>query len=465
MLSNSPFFSPPETKEVVLHLYDLSQGLARQLSQPLLGFPLEGIWHSGIVVDGKEYFFGGGIFCDPAGRTPYGVPEKRIVLGRTKKTLVEFEQFLDSIRPRFRMQDYDLIRHNCNNFTNECSQFLVGNGIPKDILDLPTRALSSPIGQMLLPQIDAYRQQVASQFADVDASITQSSSSSSSPHCHLNVPLFRMGSAIPNVVGGLDKPIQRLRQLMASDSVPPASFSQQLDPLCVINNASLLSSNVQWQSLVGRDVYPELMSCLKILPPRDWYPALDALRICCLVDSFRSLVTPVDEGNVWKSVLMFNPNELLSADMRNTFAAGLRLLQNALLDLEKSILLTASWDISIAKFIAAGLQSDQPLVRKPACFSLYNACLAFSRRYTQVPETESMVILVSSIEKYLQEPQEGPETFEFLSVLLALGTCLCDRPHLVALFRKTNKTDLSKWRGKNDQLDMTIQQLETLINA
>lgn len=38
---------------------------------------------------------------------------------------------------------YDLFKHNCNNFTNEVSQFLCGKGIPKYILDVPEDVLST----------------------------------------------------------------------------------------------------------------------------------------------------------------------------------------------------------------------------------------------------------------------------------------------------------------------------------
>ena len=46
---------------VTVNLYDLSQGMARQFSQALIGKQIEGLWHTGIVVYGTEYFFGGGI--------------------------------------------------------------------------------------------------------------------------------------------------------------------------------------------------------------------------------------------------------------------------------------------------------------------------------------------------------------------------------------------------------------------
>ncbi|EME30583.1 uncharacterized protein Gasu_20450 [Galdieria sulphuraria] len=56
---------------VSLHVYDLSQGLARQWSTWILGTQLEGIWHTGIVVYSKEFFYGGGICVERPGQTPY----------------------------------------------------------------------------------------------------------------------------------------------------------------------------------------------------------------------------------------------------------------------------------------------------------------------------------------------------------------------------------------------------------
>lgn len=43
---------------VELYIYDLSQGLARVMSQMLVGRQLDGIWHTSVVVYGKEFFFG-----------------------------------------------------------------------------------------------------------------------------------------------------------------------------------------------------------------------------------------------------------------------------------------------------------------------------------------------------------------------------------------------------------------------
>ncbi|KAF3422484.1 hypothetical protein E2986_00502, partial [Frieseomelitta varia] len=49
---------------------------------------------------------------------------------------------------------YNLFKHNCNSFTNEVSNFLVGQDIPKYILDLPEEILQTPIGQQIGGLID-----------------------------------------------------------------------------------------------------------------------------------------------------------------------------------------------------------------------------------------------------------------------------------------------------------------------
>ena len=42
---------------------------------------IDGIWHTSIVVGGKEYYFGGGVQEAPAGHTPYGTPVDVVAMG------------------------------------------------------------------------------------------------------------------------------------------------------------------------------------------------------------------------------------------------------------------------------------------------------------------------------------------------------------------------------------------------
>lgn len=53
--------------QVQLYIYDLTQGMSAMMSQMLLGRHIEGIWHTAIVVFGKEFFYGSqGIqSCEP----------------------------------------------------------------------------------------------------------------------------------------------------------------------------------------------------------------------------------------------------------------------------------------------------------------------------------------------------------------------------------------------------------------
>lgn len=140
-----------EGYKVLLNVYDLSQGLARQLSTSFLGIAIEGIWHTGIVVYGNEYYFGGGIQHTPVGKTPYGKPLKVVELGTTHLPKEVFEDYLQEISPRYTVETYSLLHHNCNNFSNELAQFLVGCSIPEFILRLPEEVMNTPMGALLLP--------------------------------------------------------------------------------------------------------------------------------------------------------------------------------------------------------------------------------------------------------------------------------------------------------------------------
>ncbi|KAK9944833.1 hypothetical protein M0R45_010382 [Rubus argutus] len=132
---------------------DLSQGLARQMSMAFIGKAIEGIWHTGVLVYGNEYYFGGGIQHAPAGSTPYGTPIHVVELGETHVPKDVFEAYIQEISPQYTAETYSLLTHNCNNFSNEVAQFLVGATIPDYILQLPNEVMSSPMGALILPMI------------------------------------------------------------------------------------------------------------------------------------------------------------------------------------------------------------------------------------------------------------------------------------------------------------------------
>ncbi|KAI0345887.1 DUF862-domain-containing protein [Trametopsis cervina] len=144
--------------KVQLYVYDLSNGLARQLSRQLTGRQIDGIWHTSVVVFGKEIFYGQGISITPPGQSHHGRPLQVIDMGQTAIDETTFQEFLDEMRDHYTA---DKVNFNCNSFTNDCIGLLTGGSIPDWIKDLPSDFLSTPFGASLRPTIDAmYRRPV-----------------------------------------------------------------------------------------------------------------------------------------------------------------------------------------------------------------------------------------------------------------------------------------------------------------
>lgn len=155
--------------DVQLLVYDLSRGLAKQMSMSFLGFQLDAIYHTSIQLQGREYVYDGGIIDITPGTSHLGQPLEKIHLGQTNLPMDIIHEYLDSVRPIFTLevcylfsstvphiltdQSYDLFKHNCNNFTDAFSNFLLGKGIPSHIVNMPQAVMDSPMGQMLLPQL------------------------------------------------------------------------------------------------------------------------------------------------------------------------------------------------------------------------------------------------------------------------------------------------------------------------
>ncbi|KAF2190060.1 DUF862-domain-containing protein [Zopfia rhizophila CBS 207.26] len=140
--------------QVQLYVYDLSQGLARAMSAQLIGTQIDAVYHTSLVFEGIEYFFGQGIQTCVAGSTHHGKPMEIIPIGETALPMEVILEYMDSLKQIYTAETYDLFLHNCNNFTNDFAMFLVGKGIPDHITSLPQTVLNTPFGQMLRPYID-----------------------------------------------------------------------------------------------------------------------------------------------------------------------------------------------------------------------------------------------------------------------------------------------------------------------
>ncbi|RNF10414.1 putative endo-beta-N-acetylglucosaminidase [Trypanosoma rangeli] len=142
---------------VQLYCYDMSGGMAANLSALLIGHHLDAIWHTAIVVYGKEFYFDGGVGVvhESPGQTRFGAPKRIEVLGETTKTEAEFREWTQQQRRSgFGPYDYNLINRNCNHFTQEAAQFLVNRDIPDNIRNMLPNVLETPLGRMLRPMLE-----------------------------------------------------------------------------------------------------------------------------------------------------------------------------------------------------------------------------------------------------------------------------------------------------------------------
>lgn len=160
--------------DVQLYVYDLSNGLARNISAALLGIQVDAVYHTAVVFGGVEYTYDGGIKSLEPGKS-MGPPMEIIDLGETNLPMDIIMEYLDSLREIYtaevRMylspqtscislltdkQAYEMFTHNCNNFSNDFATFLLGRGIPEYIVNLPDHVLNTPFGRMMKPQIDMF---------------------------------------------------------------------------------------------------------------------------------------------------------------------------------------------------------------------------------------------------------------------------------------------------------------------
>ncbi|RAK95262.1 bifunctional C97 family peptidase/thioredoxin family protein [Aspergillus ibericus CBS 121593] len=140
--------------DVELYVYDLSKGLARMYSLALTGTQIDAIYHTSLVLNGVEYYFGQGIQTAIPGSTHHGEPMEKLHLGKTELPMDVVEEYIQSLAEIYTPESYDLFLHNCNNFTQDLAMFALGKGIPEHIQNLPQTFLSTPFGQMMKPQIE-----------------------------------------------------------------------------------------------------------------------------------------------------------------------------------------------------------------------------------------------------------------------------------------------------------------------
>ena len=254
---------------VELYIYDLAQGMASQFSG-LVGFQLDGIWHTAIVVYGREWFFGsGGLEQTLPGTTMLGQPLRKVDLGTTNVSYEAFRAHLDQVgRGRFAGHTYRLLEHNCNNFSEEIARFLSGGtrGIPEYILELPIKVRNSPIAALLAPIIEnatPHGQNLEEGFSGGDRAASAASPTPTSSYKHFPHTTYL---DYPQAVE-IDKLMGKLREFITKHG----------DDITEDNVFGLLSL-LNGQSSLEGVAWATAKKILTSWPSEDVFPVLDALR-------------------------------------------------------------------------------------------------------------------------------------------------------------------------------------------
>ena len=146
--------------DVWLYQYDLTNGVGPKICKFMTGIEIEGVWHTSLVVYGKEYFFGGGIQRGYPGYTPYGTPLKKSFFGKTTKTQKEFEDYLDNELDKvYNADTYHIYKNNCNHFTNAICLYLCGKPLADDIVNQYKTLQGTPFGDWVISRLDAINDQ------------------------------------------------------------------------------------------------------------------------------------------------------------------------------------------------------------------------------------------------------------------------------------------------------------------
>lgn len=195
----------------------------------------------------------------------YGMqPVQRLSLGQTEISVELLHTFLHSLGSKFSAVSYDLFENNCNHFSNEVAQFLVGTTIPQHIMDLPQQVLASPMGPMLRPM-----------FENMQATMSSKGSAASflPPMTHENAVLpFELPTTTtmpPPVPSGYDFQTSGLLLKLRTPRFCPMDH----------NLATTLVSDWSTRTKESSSLFDTLVSCMSSPPslvPSPEAPSLDS---------------------------------------------------------------------------------------------------------------------------------------------------------------------------------------------
>lgn len=159
---------------VSLRVYDISKGYAKQLSAsmaPLLGGKVfDGVWHTSVVVFDREWQYSGSLVSSAAsqGRSDGLAVSKTHNLGKTSKSIEEFQLFLETVSSKYTEETYSLRNNNCNHFADAAAMFLLEKHIPQYITSLLADVLATPLAPIITPVIEKMERELRGGVGNVD---------------------------------------------------------------------------------------------------------------------------------------------------------------------------------------------------------------------------------------------------------------------------------------------------------
>jgi len=426
-----------QTWKVQLYLYDLTNGLAATLGPSLIGRPLEAIWHSSIVVYQTEFYFGNGLFTSQPGRTHFGAPRKIIDLGETSIPKDLFFDYLKEIAGKYGPMKYHLLDNNCNHFTSDVSQFLVGRDIPPEVVNQPQELIRTPIGMMMRPMIE---QMFGPSSIPAEAPINFSQdlpapqnlsanppsgsahpshpipTSNAHPHTRLNLKYLKPTSPSVYLTGQVVTIFTKLKTFLQEENL---TLNSNPDSLATLDKALKSAFNTKTLRL-SEDVYQYLEELLEKFPTAKAFPMLDILRLVFGFDHSSILRYTKNDSNLnlIKLIQKF-ANNLDFSSNKPTVIMALRLACNAFLIKEGSeFLMSTNHNLGVTiEVTVKGLLSGDKMIRETA------SSLAFNLAVSNLKEADPVIEIVSALNQALIEESDYEVAFRILSSLARFMYC------------------------------------------
>ena len=412
---------------VEVWIYDLSRGLARQLSLQLVGQYFDYIPHTSLVIDSRiEYFFAGhgpGIYSVVPGTTHYGTPIERRKLGKAEMDIDTINELLESLRDVYKASAYDLFEMNCNNFTSDFASLLgLEKSYPREILDVPRQFQSTPMGRMILGSMNGAP--ASGQPVNLDNHRSSGPSASSPKHRHwsLKLPGFESKITRPlryTKIPSLEKVAAKLGTVKDEDTVVQLqAFIKRRDDKGAKDAALPLLPEYS----------TEMKRIQKILPLESRFALVDLIRIAAIDPRFAAwLVTESDRFEDSLSDVQDWSDAPLGLQI-----TSLQLVANIFISpvAYTEVKQNENLRLLMTNLISSCLLAPEATVRSTAAAVLYNLA---SQNHNERLEGKPDLISISEMEGIEEAVvqaviDEDIDKDSLHSLLLALGTLLYCAP-------------------------------------